>query len=47
MPYIQVHIGNTKQHHGNIVWFVHEAHSHQGGFSSYSVLLVTAMARAL
>ena len=47
MPYIQMHVGSTKRHCGNIVQFVHQAPSHLGGFSSYNVLLVTAIARAL
>ena len=47
MPYIQMHVGSTKWHCGNIARFVHQAHSHQGGFSSYNILLVTAIARVL
>ena len=30
MPYIQMHVGSTKRHCGNIVRFVHQAHSCQG-----------------
>ena len=47
MSYIQMHIGNTKRHRGNIVRLVHEATPTRGGSPSYSILLVTAMARAL